>query len=70
LPHSRFQAVGALEGQHPARIFRWQGADFVELFELVWCELDVYGGDVVLELLDSLGTDDHAGYDWFGEQLR
>jgi hypothetical protein len=28
-----FEAVGALEGEHPAGIFGWESADFVELLD-------------------------------------
>jgi hypothetical protein len=28
-----FEAIGSLEGQHPAGVFGGQGADFVELLE-------------------------------------
>ena len=70
LPDSWRQAVGALERQHPAGIFRRQGADFVELFDLLGGEFDVYGGDVVLELFDAFGADDDAGHNGFCQQPR
>jgi hypothetical protein len=37
-----------LEREHPARIFGWQGAHFVEMLDLIFCELEVQGGEVVL----------------------
>ncbi len=44
-----FDAVGALEGQHPAGVLGREGADFIELFQFVFCELDLDGGEVVFE---------------------
>src|SRR5271154_4637553 len=70
LPDGWRQAVGALEWQHPAGIFWRQSTDFVELLDLLRGEIDVHGGDVVLELLDAFGADDDAGYYGFGEQPR
>ena len=43
-----FDAVGALEGKHPAGVFGREGADFVELLEFVCGEFEVDGGDVVV----------------------
>ena len=63
-----FDAVGALEGKHPAGVFGWEGADFVELLEFVGGEFEVDGGDVVFELVEAFGSDDDGGDDGFGEQ--
>src|SRR5882757_4667269 len=63
-----FDAIGALEGEHPAGVLRWEGADFVELFKFVWCELEVDGGDVVFELVEAFGSDDDGGDDGFGQE--
>src|SRR5580704_14394238 len=63
-----FDTVGALEWKHPAWVFGREGADFVELLELVFGELEFDGGDVVLELVDAFGSDDDGGDDRLGEQ--
>ena len=63
------EAVGALEGEHPAGVFGWQGADFVELLEFVGGEFEVDGGEVVVELVEALGADDDRGDEGLGEDV-
>src|ERR1700745_1875808 len=62
-------AVGALEGKHPARAFGWEGAYFVELFELVGGEFEVDGWDVGFGLVETFGSDDDRGYEGFCEDV-
>ena len=50
-----------LEGKHPAGVLRWQGADFVQLFEFVGGELKIDCGDVVFELVEAFCSDDDGG---------
>jgi hypothetical protein len=64
-----FDAVGALEGEHPAGVFGWEGADFVELLEFVGRELEVDGGDVVFELVETFGSDDDGGDEGLCEDI-
>src|SRR5271154_1594390 len=53
------EAVGVLEGDHPAGVLGREGADLIELLELIGGELEVAGGDVLVQLVEALGTDDH-----------
>src|SRR5258708_10884020 len=62
------EAVGALEGEHPAGVLGRQGAYLVELLDLVSGEVEVHGSDVVLGLVEALGSDDDGGDDGLREQ--
>ena len=64
------QALSALEWKHPARILGRQSAHFVELFDFVGTELQVDGGEIVLELVQALGSDDDRGDHRLGQQPR
>ncbi len=46
-----------------------QGAYFVELLEFVGGEFEVYGGEVVVELVEALGSDDDGGDEGLGEDV-
>jgi hypothetical protein len=60
------ETVGVLKGDHPAGVLVRKRADLVELLELVGGELEVAGGDVLVQLVETLGADDHRG----DERLR
>lgn len=49
-------AAGALSRQHPARIFGRKRAHLVELRHIVFIELKLDGGKVLVELVDTLGA--------------
>src|SRR5208283_3949369 len=57
--YTRRAALG-LPRQHPAGIFGFERADRVERRELFGRQRQVDGGEIVVELLDGLGADDHA----------
>src|SRR5271155_2115658 len=48
------EAVGILERDHPAGVLGREGADLVELLELVGGELEFAGGDVLVQLIETL----------------
>ncbi len=52
------EAVGVLEGNHPAGVLGRQGADLVEPLDLVFCELNIHGREILLKLIDPLSPDD------------
>ena len=60
-----FEAVGALEGEHPAGVFGRESAYFVQLSDLDCGELEIDCGEVVLKLVQALGSDDHGCDDGF-----
>src|SRR4051794_26718064 len=55
------RVAGALEVDHPARVFGGQGAGLVQELHMLAGELKVRGGQVVGELFGALGADDDAG---------
>ena len=61
------EPVGILEGDHPAGVLEWKGADVVELLDLLGGEDEVGGGEVVFELLGLFRADDNGGDEGFGE---
>lgn len=43
----RAKTIRTLEGEHPAGVFRRQGANFVKLFDLIRGELEFDGREVI-----------------------
>src|SRR6266542_6157199 len=64
------QTVATLERQHPARILRRKGADLVELRDFVFAKLQLHSGQVVLKLVEPLGSKDHRCNNWSCQQPR
>ena len=63
-------AVAALYAKHPARIFRRQFADLVQLLHVVGVELQIGRAQIVFQLADLLGPDDDAGNERFVQLPR
>src|SRR6266542_1259605 len=64
------QTVATLERQHPARILRRKGADLGELRDFVFAKLQLHSGQVVLKLVEPLGSKDHRCNNWSCQQPR
>ena len=65
--YGRVQTICALEWQHPAGVFGRESAYFVQLSDLVCGELEIDRSDVVLKLVQALGSNDDGGDDRFGQ---
>jgi hypothetical protein len=61
------KTISVLERNHPAGIFRWEGAYLIEFLYLFLVKLKIDGRQVLLQLVDPLGAYDDGGDKRFGE---
>jgi hypothetical protein len=52
------ETIDVLKGDHPAGIFGWKRAYFIEFVDFVFCKLELDSRQVLLELIDALGSND------------
>ncbi len=60
------QTIHVLERNHPTGVLGRQGADFIQLLDLLWGEFNIDGRQILIQLLDALSTDNDRG----DERLR
>src|SRR5579871_1187615 len=66
--HRSGTPVRTLEPEHPARIFRRQFADFVQLFQVFVVEFQIHRAEIVLQLTGFLCADNDARNGWLMQQ--
>src|SRR5207237_9568644 len=68
--HGGIQPVGALGREHPTWVLGRKRTDLVELFDLFLSELELHSGKVVLQLVETLGSENDRRHHRLCQQPR